>query len=322
MDAVAERLSVDSLTVVGSGLNRPECVIASRAGELFTPDWTVGIARIAADGAVSAAVEAPLIADGFLPNGITLMPDGSFLFANLGVQGGIWRVGRTSPAEPFLTAVGDYKVPPANFVMTDGVRIWVTVSAATRGHAHFSGDEKTGTIILIEGGAARIVADGLTWTNELRISPDRQHLYVNETFACRTTRFRLSADGSLSEKTSVDFPPGTFPDGMAFDAEGCLWIVCPVSNRIIRMQPDLSWTIVFEDCDPAFFAEMSATYSGGKLTRDMIVNSRGSRVSNLSSIAFGGPDMRTIFLGSLTMQSIACLRSPVDGAPMDHWGHA
>jgi len=318
---VVERLSVDELTHLGVGLNRPECVIASTTGELFTPDWTLGIARIAPDGKVSAAVEAPLIEDGFLPNGIALMPDGSFLFANLGARGGVWRVGPQGPAEPFLLNVGDYKIPPANFVMIDGDRVWVTVSAATRGHAHFSGNEKTGTIVVIEGGSARVAADKLTWTNELRISPDGEYLFVNETFACRTTRFNLGADCSLSEKTHIDFPAGTFPDGLAFDGEGDLWIVCPVSNRIIRMQPDLTWKIVFEDCDPDFFAQMAATYSEGKLTRDMIVNSRGTRVSNLSSIAFGGPDMKTMFLGSLTMPSLACLRAPAAGEPMNHWRH-
>lgn len=319
---VDKRFSVNDVELVGSGLNRPECVLASRQGDLFTPDWTMGIARIHPDGTVSAAVAAPLIKDGFLPNGIALMPDGSFLFANLGAQGGVWRVGASGPAEPFLLQAGDYKIPPTNFVLVDGDRVWITVSAATRGHAHFSGDEKTGTIVLVEKGSARIVADGLTWTNELRISPDGQFLFVNETFACRTTRFRLAGDGSLTDKTHIDYPPGVFPDGMAFDVKGGLWIICPVSNRIIRLLPDLSWSVMFEDCDPSFFDEMSAVYAAGKLTRDMIVNSRGSRVSNLSSIAFGGPDLRTVFLGSLTMPSIAVLRSPVAGIPMEHWNHA
>lgn len=316
---IVEPFSVNDLTQVGDGLHRPECVLATPQGDLFTPDWTLGIARTDLNGVVSAAVEAPLIQDGFLPNGIALLPDGSFLFANLGPQGGIWRVGRKGPAEPFLLEADGYKVPPANFVLVDGDRVWVTVSAATRSHTHFAPDEKTGVIILSEGGSARVVADGLTWTNELRISPDRQYLFVNETFACRTIRFKLNADGSLGEKTHIEFPAGTFPDGLAFDVESCLWIACPVSNRVIRLQPDLSWKVLFEDCEPGFFREMSDTFSRGMLTRDMIVESKGARVSNLSSLAFGGPDRKTLFLGSLTMSSIASLQVPVAGAPLEHW---
>jgi len=313
------RFSVDDLREVGGGLHRPECVLATRDGILYTPDWTLGIAQTDSDGKVSAAVEANLIQDGFLPNGIAVLADGSFLFANLGTQGGLWRVGRKGKVAPFLREVGAYRIPPANFVLPDGDRVWATVSAATRSHTHFASDERTGVIILSQGGSARIVADGLTWTNELRVSPDGEFLFVNETFACRTTRFKLNADGSLGDRTQIDFPAGTFPDGMAFDSQGCLWVVCPVSNRIIRILPDLSWTIVFEDCDPDFFREMSEAYSRGKLTRDMIVESRGRRVSNLSSIAFGGPDLKTLFLGSLTMSSVACLQVPVAGEPLQHW---
>jgi len=35
-----------SLAQIGSGLNRPECVLAARDGSLYTGDWTLGIARI------------------------------------------------------------------------------------------------------------------------------------------------------------------------------------------------------------------------------------------------------------------------------------
>jgi len=37
---------------------------------------------------------------------------------------------------------------------------------------------------------------------------------------------------------------------MAFDAEGALWIICVVSNRLIRVAPNLTWTVVFEDNAP------------------------------------------------------------------------
>jgi sugar lactone lactonase YvrE len=306
------------LSQTGSGLNRPECVLAARDGSLYTGDWTLGIARISPDGSTGPAVEADLIAQGFLPNGIALTADGDFLFANLGEAGGVWRVGPRGPARPFATAVAGRPIPPANFVLVDGDRVWITVSASTRKHDHFTAEEKTGQILLVQDGEVSVAADRLTWTNEMRISPDRRHLYVNETFACRTTRFDLAADGTLSHPVHLTYPGGTFPDGMAFDAEGALWIICVVSNRLIRVAPDLSWTLLFEDIDPGALAVIATAHAEGVLTRDMIVQSRGSCVSNLSSIAFGGPHLKTLYLGGLGIGAVQALQVPVAGLPMAH----
>lgn len=307
-----------ALQKIGTGLNRPECVVAASDGLLYTADWTHGIAKITQDGAVSSAVEADLIGEGFLPNGIALMPDGTFLFANLGEAGGVWQVGAAGAARPFLAEVDGRKIPPANFVLVDGARVWITVSASTRGHTYFNAHEDTGEIILVEDGRARVVATGLNWTNELRITKDRKHLFVNETFACRTRRYDLGADDSLSNPFDITFPDGTFPDGLAFDTAGGLWVACVVSNRIIHIPPDGNWTIMFEDLPPNF-VEITAAYSAGKMTRDMIVDCAGAHVSNLSSLAFGGPDLKTLYLGGLTIDGIMAFASPVTGQRMAHW---
>jgi hypothetical protein len=75
---------------------------------------------------------------------------------------------------------------------------------------------------------------------------------------------------------------------------------------------------LLEDPDPAL-ADIAASYAKGELTWDHISQSRGSRLSNLSSIAFGGPDLKSLFLGGLGHNSVHIFRSPVPGAPMGHW---
>jgi sugar lactone lactonase YvrE len=309
-----------NLAQTGSGLNRPECVLAARDGSLYTGDWTLGIARIALDGTIGPAVETDLIAQGFKPNGIALMADGDFLFANLSKKaGGVWRVGRHGEVRPFATEIAGHPIPPTNFVLVDGDRVWITISASTGKHEHFTAEENTGQILLVRNGNVTVAAEGLNWTNELRISADGKYLFVNETFACRTTRYDVAADGTLTNPCRLIFPAGTFPDGMAFDAEGALWIVCVVSNRLIRVAPDLTWTIVFEDIAPSALETITAAYGKGSLTWEQIAQSRGSRVSNLSSIAFGGPDLKTLYLGGLGIGAVQVLRSPVAGMPMEHW---
>lgn len=309
----------EDLSAVGQGLNRPECVLAAPDGSLYTGDWTFGIAQVDPDGTTGPAVEADVIGQGFRPNGIAMTVDGDFLFANMGRAGGVWRVGRQGDVRPVATELAGHPVPRTNFVLADGDRTWITISSLSRKHEHFSASEDTGQILLVEGGDVRVVADGLNWTNEVRISPDGRHLFVNETFACRTTRYDVAADGTLGSPVRITYPGDTFPDGMAFDVEGALWIACVISNRILRLAPDLTWTVLFEDANPSELAAIAADHAAGRLTWDQISRSRGSRLSNLSSIAFGGPDLTTIHLGGLGLDAVHVLHSPVAGVPMEHW---
>ena len=307
------------LSQIGSGLNRPECVLAASDGSIYTGDWTLGIARIAPDGTTGPAVEADLIAQGFRPNGIALTADGDFLFANMGKAGGVWRVGRRGEARPFATELDGTAIPRTNFVLVDGDLAWITISSLIRKHDHFTAEENTGQILLVHDGKVTVAADGLNWTNELRLSPDGKYLFVNETFACRTTRYDVAADGLLSNPVRITYPEDTFPDGMAVDAEGALWIVCVISNRLIRIAPDMTWTVVFEDVNRSELDAIASAHAEGRLTWDQISHSRGSRVSNLSSIAFGGPDLKTLYLGGLGNREVQVLWSPVAGMPMEHW---
>src|SRR5262245_8664251 len=99
-----DRLSPTSHGVryFGSGLHRPECVLATAQGDLFTSDWTHGIARISPDGSVSRAVHPSVIEQGLLPNGFAMTREREFLFANLSEAGGVWKAGLEKPVAPFL----------------------------------------------------------------------------------------------------------------------------------------------------------------------------------------------------------------------------
>jgi sugar lactone lactonase YvrE len=316
--SIIEPFSIADLSEIGSGLNRPECVLAAPDGSLYTGDWKLGIARIAPDGTTGPAVEVDLIQQGFRPNGIALTPNGDFLITNMARSGGVWRVSPRGHVTPFATEVADRPIPPTNFVLVDGARTWITISSTERKHEHFTSEASTGQILLVKDGHVSVAADGLNWTNEVRVSPGGEYLFVNETFACRTTRYDIAPSGTLSNPVQLNFPQDIYPDGMAFDSEGGLWIACVISNRLIRVAPDLTWTILLEDPDPAL-ADIVSSYANGALTWEQISQSRGSRLSNLSSIAFGGPDLKSVYLGGLGHNRVHVLRSLVPGAPMSHW---
>ena len=80
--------SSDSLETLGSGLQRPECVVVDRDNAVYVPDWRGGVTRIAADGSQQTWLAAKPPVE-LRPNGIELLADGSFLLANLSDVGGV-----------------------------------------------------------------------------------------------------------------------------------------------------------------------------------------------------------------------------------------
>ncbi len=164
------------------------------------------------------------------------------------------------------------------------------------------------------------MADGIGYTNEAVPDPSGRWLYANETMARRLSRFEIRHNGDLgSRETVTEFGTGTFPDGLAFDAEGAVWIVSVVSNRVIRVLPDGSQQLIVEDCDPDHVAWVEAAFQGGEMGRPHLDTIKGKVLRNISSIAFGGADRKTCYLGCLLGERLACFESPVAGAEAAHW---
>jgi sugar lactone lactonase YvrE len=316
-------IALDALTFVGSGLQRPECVLATARGDLYTADWRGGVAALHADG--SQALTTGVLPGGrpLRPNGIALRRDGSFLLADLGeTQGGVFSLARDGSVRPLLERVDGVDLPPTNFVHEDAQgRIWITVSTRRQPRAAaYRADVADGFIVLCDARGARIVAEGLGYTNEALPSPDGAWLYVNETFGRRLTRFRIGADGALSGRETVTtFGAGSYPDGLAFDAEGGVWIVSVVSNRVIRVAADGAQQLVLEDADAAHVAWCEQAFRAGALGRAHLDTAAGRVLKNISSLAFAGADRRSVVLGCLLGDRLATFRAPVAGHPPAHW---
>ena len=319
----APTIPLESLRFIGSGLNRPECVLATARGDLYAADWRGGVAQISPDG--SHVLHAGKLPGGrpLRPNGIALRRTGSFLLADLGeTQGGVFELFRDGRVQPFLLEVEGVALPPTNFVGEDARgRVWITVSTRKAPRSlDYRPDCAGGFIVLADAKGARIVADGLGYTNEAIVSPDGVWLYVNETFGRRLSRFTIRPDGSLGAREVVTaFGKGTFPDGLTFDAEGHVWITSIVSNRVIRVAPNGAQQLVLEDADPAHVEECESAYLSGTMGRPHLDRITGRVLKNVSSLAFGGADLRTAYVGCLLGDSIAVFDAPVAGHPPAHW---
>lgn len=318
-------LSLDDVSLLGLGLNRPECVLATARGDLFTADWRGGVAHLKPDGAqalyVGTTVDVP---EGMRPNGIALESDGSFLLANLGSEiGGVWRLTRDGQVSPVLTEIDGRPIPPSNYVVRDHAgRIWLTVSTTRVPRSlDYRADASSGFIVVMDGKGARIVADGLGFTNECQVSPDRQWLYVNETYGRRLSRFPMREDGSLGPKEVVhEFGKGEFPDGLAFDIEGNIWIAGVISNQLFWIDTKSGCSkLLLSETDAAHVAWVEQAFEANALGRPHMDKTPAAKLKNLSSIAFGGADLRTGYLGCLLGDQICAIRMPVPGHPPGHW---
>lgn len=128
-------------------------------------------------------------------------------------------------------------------------------------------ERPTGALYRFDGSAAERKDDGYIITNGPALSPDSRTLYHTDTLEKRTYAFDRAEDGSLSNKRPfVELKDGGYPDGMAVDAEGCVWI---------------------------------ATFGGWRIDRFDAAGRKVGEVrfpcANVTKLAFGGEDLRTVY---------------------------
>lgn len=322
--AVTAQLDIDDIRFIGQDLTRPECVLCTAEGYICVSDWNGGVTLLLPGGNQQRILSRE---ESFAvrPNGICLQPDGSFLLAHLGDDdGGVYRLSGDGALEAVLTEVDGAALPPTNFVYRDHLgRIWITVSTRLKPRARdYRPDAQSGFIVLLDERGARIAADDLGYANECLVDPAGEFLFVNETFGRRLSRFTISADGTLSDKRTIyRFGAGDFPDGLVLDNEGCFWVTSIVSNRVIRIDRDGRRETFLEDSDPRHVSSVEEAFRAHAMDRPHLDQIASKCLRNISSLAFGGPDLRTAYLGCLLGDRLAYIRAPVAGLPPPHWSY-
>jgi sugar lactone lactonase YvrE len=314
-----DHVTVANLEPFGAALTRPECVVTAPSGDVYVPEWPGGITVIRANGTQQTWRARNTI--DLRPNGFAIDRDGTFLIANLGDAGGVWRLSQDGTLEPFLVELGGVRLPPANFVTMDASgRTWISVSTRhVPRQPAWRHDVADGFVVLVDARGPRIVTDDLQYTNEVRVDPSGHWLYVVETFGRRLTRFRIALDGSLtSREVVVSLEQHGFPDGFAFDEEGGIWITTLVTNRLLRWYGGELRTIV-EDVNAEFAAGATRAFDREGLHAAHLGPIPGTTLQQLTSVAFGDADLRTVYLGTLHNPHVFRFRSPVRGVPPAHW---
>lgn len=124
----------------------------------------------------------------------------------------------------------------------------------------------SGALYRFDGRQATRMDDGYIITNGPAVSPDGRTLYHTDTLARRIYAFDLAADGRLSNRRPFAAIEDGYPDGMAVDAAGQLWV---------------------------------AIFGGWRIDRFDAAGTKAGAVrfpcANVTKLAFGGIDGRTVY---------------------------
>jgi sugar lactone lactonase YvrE len=335
------KLDRSAITNIGVDLQRPECILAERDGTLWAADARGGVTRIAADGSQQFIGQQPdarfaaaatyssdqfeiKFTQGTLPNGLAFAANGDILISNFGTDC-LELMSREGRTRTLHDRIDGQPIGKVNFVLRDSKnRIWITVSTRvnpwTRAAASRVCD---GYIAVLDEHGLRVVADGFYFTNEIRLDAREEWLYIVETTGPNISRMRLveSAQGVQLTEREVFGPAnlGGYPDGIAFDAYGNLWCTLVMVDKLIAITPQGELRLLLDDGDPAASRNLVDKIQAGTVTADDMARAHGRLAPWMASITFGGPDLRTVYLGSLLGTSIPSFRSPVPGLPMVHW---
>jgi gluconolactonase len=320
---------------VGRDLQRPECVLAEQDGSLWAADARGGVMHIAPDGSQRLVVPrqpdpASASADfqtryvqsqGSLPNGMAFLPNGDFIIANWGSDS-VEVMTRDGAVRRLFDSIDGRPLGKANFVLRDSRgRVWLTVTTRMQPWTDsINTRARDGYIALIDEKGVRIVAEGLAGTNEVRLDAREEWLYVVESNGRRISRLRVRDDGSLGDREV--YGPSTlegFPDGFAFDAYGNLWVTLVMTDKLIAITPEGEVLTLLDDSNPEATRRLNAHFEARTLTPEVMGACAGTLAPWMASLTFGGPDLHTVYLGSLRGTTLPSFRSPVAGLPLIHW---
>lgn len=327
------RVDKQAIRYIGEGLQRPECILAERDGSLWSADARGGVVHIRPDGSqrivtqshqqafAGASDDAKRFTEGTLPNGLAFDRQGNFLVSNFGTDC-LELMTRDGETRVLYDRIDGQPIGKVNFVLRDSKdRVWITVSTRIRNWMQaISPRIRDGYIALADDKGLRIVAEGFHFTNEIRFDAQEEWLYVVETCGRHVSRLRVRPDGSLGER-EVYGPSdtGAFIDGIAFDAHGNLWGTHVMCDQIFAITPQGELRILLDDDVPAPSRALKEAFERDAATAELMLACGGSIAPWMASVTFGGPDLRTVYIGSLRGTRIPYFESPVPGLPMAHW---
>ena len=303
---------------IGENLQRPECILAEPDGSLWSADARGGVVHIQPDGSQQIVTqtrsgdfeqsgdEVSRFTAGTLPNGLAFARHGDILISNFGTDC-LERMKRTGETEVLFDTIDGKEIGKVNFVLRDSHdRLWITVTTRVKNWIDaLVPDLDDGYIARYDERGIHVVADGLHFTNEVRLDRNEEYLYVVETTGGRILRFKVDENGDLSNREIYgpsSLGRGAYPDGIAFDSYGNLWGTTVYSDTLFVITPDGEQIILLDEGDPEKVRTLDEAFFEKRVTPEILFETG-----------------RGLAPWMLKGTRIPYFRAPVAGLPMVHW---
>jgi gluconolactonase len=272
-------IPIDQFDIYASGLDHPECCAFDRDGNLWAGGEAGQIYRIHRDRKVEIVANV-----GGFCCGVALSPDDAELFVCVsGV--GVVCVTKNGEHRVFATHAGDHKVVAPNYLLFDRRgRLYVTDSGNWM--------KRNGFVLRFDpDGTGTVLAGPLGYTNGLALSADERTLFMVESDSESVLRFEIGSHDGLSRPEVYAEQVGRFPDGLALDADGNLYVCCYASDEIWRIEADRAKALLAHD-------------------------RWGIKLGRPTNLAFGGKNFDEIFVANLARFTITRAKLRVQGQPL------
>jgi gluconolactonase len=274
-------MSLDSFATLVVGLDHPECVTWGPDGYVYAGGEAGQVYRIGMDGSHSEVART-----GGFALGLCLDAGGTIYVCDIRHRA-VLRVSPGGEVTTYSRGTPERPMVNPNYPVFDlDGNLYVSDSGGWL--------RDDGCIYRIRpGGATEVVStQARQFPNGMALGPGGEYLYVVlSTTAPGVVRLALRDDGSLGAPERVADLPHTVPDGVAFDADGAIFISCYTPNAIYCVKPGGAPELLAEDW-------------------------QATTIAAPANIAFCGPDLRTLVVASLSRWHLACATVETPGLPL------
>jgi len=91
------------------------------------------------------------------------------------------------------------------------------------------------------------------------------------------------------------------------------------SDKLFVLTPKGDMITLLDEGDPAKVDALEQQFFNNHVTQEVLFATGNGIAPWMASVTFGGPDLRTAYIGSLKGKRIPYFTAPVPGLPMVHW---